>query len=144
MATELISSTELEFISVETNNLSFHRDDSISEDFSISLEISVSIAERADGENQCKISMQVELIGAEKESRNENERGAESFRLDLTVDYIFDITNRESFDSFSDEDKITTLSNVVYLDFRQRIIASMASIGATKFGMPLSLRKIQK
>lgn len=144
MATEIISSTELEFISVETNNLSFHRDDSISEDFSISLEISVSIAERSDGENQCKISMQVDLIGEEKKSRNEDERGAESFRLDLTVDYIFDITNRESFDSFSDEDKITTLSNVVYLDFRQRIITSMASIGATKFGMPLSLRKIQK
>ncbi|EJK8625370.1 hypothetical protein R4E38_02590 [Morganella morganii] len=143
MAIGLISITELDFISVERNHLFYDREKSVSEETTISLEISVSISERSDGSDQCKITMDVNLSGTE-ESENKDDPDIETIKLDMSVDYIFDIKDREAFDSFTDEDKTSTLSHMVYLDFRRRIMMSMASIGATRFSMPLALSKIQK
>lgn len=79
---------------------------------------------------------------AKIEIKNEDNN---STLLDLVfgADYIFDVVNSDLYESLSEDHQTALCSNLVYLDFRRRMLAALSCVGIVSLKLPLSLHELE-
>lgn len=144
----IVKILELKFVSTHTNNVNFQRDKNVDENVALGFNIQSILSENVSDKDECKLTFMCDVKGINKPidelSDIDPEHYEFDFTIDLAVDYFFKITDRDAFEKLSEQDVNEYCSNVVYLDFRRKIIMLVSSIGIGNFRMPLSLSQLKR
>lgn len=142
----VINSLELSFISVNKNNIIFQRDDNAGEDVSLMFEVQSVSSENLNNRDEYKLTFIYDSKGINKpvEKIADLNKDDFDFSIEYAVDYFFKITDIDVFDKISEKEKNEYCANLVYLDFRRRVLFLMSSIGVGSFKLPLSLAHLKR
>lgn len=135
-----LRSFQLNSISTRIHALSFKRE-FIPESKDVKLEVSFSLSmqdEKDDGECFLTLSYQSGVIV------DGNDKSKTPFSLDLVVDYRFSIIDKDNFYSMSEDERTNLLSNIVYMTFRRKLMASLADAGLSSIKVPLNIDKFRE
>lgn len=124
-----IRSVKLRAITPNTTNIDFDRERVVKGEAEVELTIQSEFSENTEKE-QCKLT-----FSAEAKSASENPFLTAIF----SVDYIFGLTDKESYNSMSTDDKGCLCANLVFMDFRRKLQATLATVGMSSIKLPLSL-----
>ncbi len=129
----ILNSVRLRSIVPKSQVINFDRDKVEQSEAEVKMEVSTNLAKSDDDEGICKLEFSVKA-----EAKNID--GSIIFQIVMFNDYFFDIADREVFDNLTDEESCKLCSNLVYLDFRRRLIVSMSNLGMQGIKMPYSLK----
>lgn len=129
-----INSIQLIDITPIFHNLAFDRSRVKTEDANVSFNIRTELGDSFKS-NLCRLVISAEATGSQA-----NE--PDLFNLTLSVEYIFRISDAESFLAKENSIRLKLLCNYAYLDFRNRLTISLDSTGMTGFVLPYSLDKL--
>lgn len=133
---DMINSIKLKSIIPKNYVANFDREN-LETDTEINLKFNTELMESATtGTDRVKL-----IFKATADSfRSSNEQ---VFSMELTVDYIFDVVNKDLFDTLHGEEKSVLCSSICFLEFRRRLLNAMSSTGLGGLKLPFSLQELQ-
>lgn len=132
---DLINSIKLKSIIPKDYIAKFDRD-SVDSNTEINLKFNTELMEPVNGDIE-----RVKLVfKATAEAYTADEK---IFSLELTVDYIFEIVNKDIFDKLHGEEQSVLCSSICFLEFRKRLLNAMSNTGMSGLKLPLSLQELQ-
>ncbi|HHR6140840.1 TPA: hypothetical protein ACS72N_001117 [Providencia alcalifaciens] len=143
----VFSSVLLDSITVNSVHIHFDKPDINIAKAAFKIEVQ-TIFEDSEDENAkfCNLNFSATVTGKLTDDAGEPDfdQVEHEFNVTTSIDYSFEIVDRDSFSSLEENKRSELCSNLVYLDFRRRVIMNVSSIGITNFRIPLSLSKLQK
>jgi preprotein translocase subunit SecB len=130
---DILNSVSLRSIIPKSQTINFDRDRVEESEAEVKMEVSTVLAKSDNTENSCKLEFSVKA-----EAKNNDD--SIIFQIVIVSDYFFEIVDRTVFDGLSDEESCKLCSNLVYLDFRRRLIISMTNLGMQGIKIPYSLK----
>ncbi|MDD9340346.1 MAG: hypothetical protein PV362_12010 [Providencia heimbachae] len=143
----IFSSVALDSITVKSINIDFDRPSIDLEKVALRLRLQAFFDDASDKDlHLCKLNFSATVTGKLTEDGEEpNFDDAEhEFTIVTSVDYIFRVQDSDAFLSLEEEERSDLCANIVYLDFRRRVMMNASNIGVNSFSMPLSLSVLQK
>ncbi|WP_343711222.1 hypothetical protein [Kosakonia radicincitans] len=135
----LLKSFRLQLIRVERHLLDFNSEH-IPEREDINLAFSLGVRMQDDKEaNVCNLHI---MCVSKINDLKENEENP--FSLELGISYKFKIIDSDTFYALQDEERAELLSNMVFLQFRRKLMSCFADAGLSSIKFPLSFDKMRE
>jgi len=132
----LIHSIKLRSMLPNTTKINFDRKKAPKGEADVQLTIQADFSDKQEDDAKlCKLTFSANA----KAMRD----GEDTFvDIEFSVDYLFDIVDEESYSKLSDSDKACLSSNLVYMDYRRKLLAAMSVAGMSTVKLPLSLQDL--
>lgn len=129
----ILNSIKLRGTVPSTYKVDFTRESMKEDDADISLSIKTELSDSSSDPERIKLS-----LGVIADARDAEDKVI--FSMHLIHDYFFEVIDKESYLSITDEERAALCASICYLDFRRKIINAMVSAGLSGVKLPLSLQ----
>ncbi|HGM6837276.1 TPA: hypothetical protein ACKP7D_001006 [Serratia marcescens] len=131
-----INSVKLRSILPNKTHIEFDRENVSSGDADVKLTIQADFSDKKSTEDKlCKLTLSATAEAV-------NDKDVTFAELTFTVDYIFDIVDKESYGKLSDDEKTCICSNLAYMDYRRKLLTAMSTVAMSSIKLPLSLQDL--